>query len=217
MSKMILKESLFLSSVLTFCFSVSVYAETIQSDNKTSQIQSLKPELAKANVSFKVLKSGETLAAAEIPKAESEEESSDVEFYFAAKDSSKWTFLDSLQLEGSSFEFRDDGVIKISIEEGGSSSSTTTSLWRLEKDRLKVIGQDSEMLDRSALNRKTDPTRVTESTNFLTGRMVVKSEFAHAKTKKIECKFDKKEFDAQKVSEMSLGGVKVPECPSTKK
>lgn len=206
-----------LSSIVTLSFVFSAHAEPSRADNRVAEVQSIKPELAKAEVSFKTLKSGETLAAAVISTGEGQEDSSEVEFYFAAKDSNKWTFLDRLQVEESTFDFREDGVIKISIEESGTSSSSTTSLWRLEKDRLKLIGQDSEILNRSALESKTEPCRITESTNFLTGRTVVSLEFAHAKTKKTECKFQKKYFEDQKISELTIGGAKVPVCPDSSK
>lgn len=183
-------------------------------DKSTVEIQALKPELAKANVTSVVLKSGDVLAAAELP-TEEQDDSLSVEFYFKPKNVDKWTFFDRLELDRGSFEFRADGVIKISIEEGGTSSSSTTSLWRLEKDRLKVIGQDSEIIERSALGSKTDPHRTKTSTNFLNGRKTVTSEFSRAKTKKIECKFDKQKFETQKISEMSSGGAKEPECPDT--
>lgn len=186
-------------------------------DKNATEIQAIKPELAKANVTSAVLKSGEVLAVAELPHSDDQDDSLNVEFYFKPKNDAKWTFLDRLQLDKSSFEFRADGVIKISIEEGGTSTSTTTSLWRLEKESLKVIGQDSEIAEGWALDSKTDPYRTKTSTNFLNGRKTVVSEFSHAKTKKIECKFDKQKFETQKISEMNSGGAKEPECPDTQK
>lgn len=186
-------------------------------DKNVAEIQAIKPELAKASVTSAVLKSGEVLAVAEVPHTDDQEDSLNVEFYFKSKNADKWTFLDRLQLDKGSFELRADGVIKISIEEGGTSNSSTASLWRLEKERLKVIGQDSEITERWALDSKTDPYRTKTSTNFLNGRKIIVSEFSHSKAKKIECKFDKQKFETQKISEMNSGGAKEPECPDTQK
>ena len=176
--------SLFLSGT-TACFALTPQPEVPQkADRTTAEIRSLKPEFAKSIESVH-LKSGETLAAVEAYEAGDTENSSSVAFYFKTKDSEPWIFLDKLPQNWDSFSFRADGAIKISAQEGDSSSSTTTSLWRLEKDHLKIIGQDSEVIQRYAIHSSTDPYRQKISTNLLTGQMAVVSEFAHAKTKKL--------------------------------
>lgn len=186
-------------------------------DKSATEIQALKSELSQAKVTSMNLKSGEVLAAAILPtKNDDPEVFLNVEFYYKSKQTDKWKFLDHLQIDNSSFEFRDDGVIKVMIEEGGSLSSKTTSLWRLEKDHLKVIGQDSEILNRSALNSKIAPYSTVTSTNFLTGKKTVTALYSPEKKKNFTCKFDKEAFVKQKISEINLSGAREPECPDTK-
>lgn len=204
-----------------YCFFLSLSAMSEpKNDSKTiHEIQSLKPQLEKADVSSILLKTGQTIAAARLSllnenKLDFADQNLNIEFYLKDKDSNKWIYLDHVQIDNATFEFRKDGVIKISIQEGGTSHSSTTSLWRFEKNNLRIIGQDSIVYENWAKNEnsKITPYKRITSINFLTGRKTTVSEFAQSKPKKSICRFNYKIFLKQKISELTVDGVKEPDC-----
>ena len=204
--------------LLCIYFLSSQFVLAIEASQVEKEIRSLKPALNNAVVTSAQLKSGEILAAAEANSENKDDENNSlvVDFYFKAKNSESWTLLDHIDLEGASFEFRKDGVLKISIEEGGSSNSLTTILWRLEDGSLKPIGQDTVINESWALNSKKDPFRTTLSTNFLTGKTNFTAEISTGKVKRQKCIFDPAPFKGQKLTTMKNTGIDAPVCPPEK-
>lgn len=131
------------------------------------------------------------------------------QIYLAFRKSKKmnWKFAEVIGRESVDLvEFKSKNRFSIYFRTGGTSHSEATSTWRLEDDQFKIIGQDSKYY--SGWN-----TGVVESSiNYLTG--VIKASARSAKQKKIsgKCKFDISEYRAQRLSDVSDGGAKEPEC-----
>ena len=204
--------------IIWICFLSSQFVLALEASQIEKEIRSLKPDLKNAEVTSAQLKSGEILAAAEAKSENKDDENNSlvVDFYFKAKNAESWTLLDHVDLEGAFFEFRKDGVLKISIEEGGTSNSLTTILWRLEGGSLKPIGQDTVINESWAINSKTDPFKTTLSTNFLTGKTNYTAEFSNGKVKRKKCAFNPADFKDQKLASMKNTGIDAPACPPEK-
>ena len=140
---------LFNISQLTFAQESKVVAE-----NLISEIHSLKPSLSKADVEIVQTKSGDTLAAATVTDSH-DETISETEFYVKEKGVKEWRYLDILKLDSATFEFTPGGILKVTIAEGGSSSSETTLLWRYQNGKLVLIGLDSVLYNRPALYKNS--------------------------------------------------------------
>lgn len=185
----------------------------VATENLISEIRSFKPSLSKADVEIVQTKSGDQLASATVTDSQ-DETNSKTEFYVKEKGHKEWRYLDVLKLDSATFEFRPDGILKVAIEEGGSVSSEATTLWRFQNGKLGIIGQDSVLYNRPALfkNSKKSPFKTTTSTNFVTGKKTITSEFANEKETKSECKFNPIKFQKQKISELTSEGATEPNC-----
>jgi hypothetical protein len=208
-----------LKSDINLEYSKSGFSAEVSSIEK--EIQSLKPSLKTSIVTSVQLKSGGILVAAVLQSEKDEGESENIvaDFYLKFKNSQTWVFIDHIDLEGASFEFHKDGILKISVEEGGTSRSKTSVLWKIENGIFKLIGQDSEVYESWALNTKskTAPFKTTTSTNFIAGKTIVTSEFADGKVTHQNCKFEAALFKNKKLSAMASSGIEAPSCPPKKK
>lgn len=85
---------------------------------------------------------------------------------------------------------RDTGDIEAQSNLGGSLMETASTLWRVEKDRLRLISEESTALDNSSRTDQstTVPHKVVVSVDYIAGTIIETSEFYNRKSKK-NCTF----------------------------
>jgi hypothetical protein len=128
-------------------------------------------------------------------------------FLFKKNAETDWKIFD--KFEGNSdvsYKIKKDTII-INLVEGGSSHSDVNSIWRFEKDQMKVIGQDSDIYIANA-----NPFAEVYSVNYLTGKMTVTRSFSNNTFKKAICHFKVDSYKNQKISDMTMNGVIDPDC-----